>query len=548
VLLSAVSPSGHELPSPAALQQLAQQLGVMGVPSLQGTLPELTARLSEGCELAKSSCSKTSEQPDSKKASCNAVNIAMRQNELRHARSNWGSSRQQPAARQAAACEGYVVQDQSSGQRYKLVQNAFLKTGHAASKLLHPLVVWDAVYCGKSRAELAQNLPAHYQAELDAILSALEHQFWSVQQQLDLDLQQSWLDPAASSSRLADQQAGGAGPDAKTNSGVSTTTTSSGCGSVMTSGASTDISAVCSAAKLAAPAGPCEDEGTADSSSTAVPASDDISNSSKLPAHCSKAAVSTISADCAVAPTAAGGAERASADRRMEGNSSSSTGCKAASCDAGSSSLPAVSVLCPPGRAAQAYAEALEYAQHKSSAYVHSMFLQSDSDSGTRSYSSSAGSQHGPAPSLRGLLLSCIKPSTDGCLQGYTPSAAFLQTYCKGWAQGPRHGRVSVLDPEPLISKMLTDQALTAVLGQLEGRDVGSALRVCRGWSKLLLGDAGSRAKAEQYRSSAAARHGQLYAQLLYDDYELHSDYDYVERWASPGYYGCCSDDSYDSR
>jgi hypothetical protein len=186
------------------------------------------------------------------------------------------------------------------------------------------------------------------------------------------------------------------------------------------------------------------------------------------------------------------------------------------------------------------------------------MFLRSDSHSGSGSYSSSAGSRLGPAPSLRGLLLSCIKPSTDGCLQGYTPSAAFLQTYCKGWAQGPRHGRVSVLDPQPLISTVLTDQALMAVLGRLEGCDAGRALQVCRGWSKLLLGDAGFRAKAEQQRSSAAARRGQQYEYVMYvepntldtdhDDWECHRGRSHYHHDDWERYLGFCSDASYGSR
>jgi hypothetical protein len=47
---------------------------------------------------------------------------------------------------------------------------------------------------------------------------------------------------------------------------------------------------------------------------------------------------------------------------------------------------------------------------------------------------------------------------------------------------------------------MLDDQALMSVLGLVQGRrDVGRVLLVCRGWSKLLQGDAGFKAKAQQH-------------------------------------------------
>jgi hypothetical protein len=158
----------------------------------------------------------------------------------------------------------------------------------------------------------------------------------------------------------------------------------------------------------------------------------------------------------------------------------------------------------------QAYKEALQYTQLKATAYVPSMFMKtasSDSSTSYRSRSSSTGDSYQPAPSLRGLLLSCIKPSTDGTLPGYTPSPAFQQTYCKGWAKGPQQGRVSVLAGEPLIHSMLDDQALMSVLGLVqERRDVGRVLLVCRGWSKLLQGDAGFKAKAKQHESSRSSR------------------------------------------
>jgi hypothetical protein len=52
VLLGAVSPQGLELPDAAARQQLAAELGdigVMAVPSIEGALLELLQRLGRGC-------------------------------------------------------------------------------------------------------------------------------------------------------------------------------------------------------------------------------------------------------------------------------------------------------------------------------------------------------------------------------------------------------------------------------------------------------------------------------------------------------------------
>lgn len=485
VLLAAVDASGHQLPSPAALQQLARQLGLLAAPSLEGTVPELTARLSQGCKLAHSSSSSTSSSTSGKAATAAKGRPSNRdaymqmlldgQNSNHH---NSSSSRQQPAN-----FEGFVLQDPKSGQRYKLVHEAFHRTGHAASKLLHPLAVWDAVYCGQSRAELAQGLPAHYLAELDAMLTALEQPFWTVQQQLQNDLQLSWLpgsEPAQATAPLA--------VDVSATGGLSTAASGS-------SGSSAAANAA------APPAGSLEDDDTAGGvfSPASMPASG---------AHSSSSSASSISIS-----------ESMPAGVSISG-----------------SSLVSDAVL-PQIR--QAYAEALQYAQHKNSTCVYSMFLQANSDSGLGRYGRSTA-KHGPAPALRGLLLSCIRPSTDGHMQGYTPSAAFAQTYCKGWAQGPKQGRVSVLDPEPLISQVLTDQALMAVLGRLEGRDVGRVLLVCRAWSKLLLGDAGFMARAQQQCRDAGAGRSHVYKNVSDSDYD---EYDYVYA----RYSGYDSDRSYGS-
>jgi hypothetical protein len=88
---------------------------------------------------------------------------------------------------------------------------------------------------------------------------------------------------------------------------------------------------------------------------------------------------------------------------------------------------------------------------------------------------------------------------------------------------------------------MLTDQALVSVLGLLEGLDIGRALLVCRGWSKLLQGDAGFMATAQQLAEAEAKRRRDRQAELercyAYDDdgyrygwrahdYDLNSDGD----------------------
>jgi hypothetical protein len=74
VLLGATDPQGNELPSAAALQQLARQLGVMAAPALAGTMPELTARLSVGCKLKEgatgAAASSTSSSAQSKALMC----------------------------------------------------------------------------------------------------------------------------------------------------------------------------------------------------------------------------------------------------------------------------------------------------------------------------------------------------------------------------------------------------------------------------------------------------------------------------------------------
>jgi hypothetical protein len=81
----------------------------------------------------------------------------------------------------------------------------------------------------------------------------------------------------------------------------------------------------------------------------------------------------------------------------------------------------------------------------------------------------------------------------------------------------------------------LTDQALAAVLGRLQGSDVGSVLRVCRAWCELVQGDPGLRAAAEKV---AAERKGRVFRidrsrgdrYLSYSGYDSYS-YDEYDVW-----------------
>lgn len=462
VLLSAISPSGHELPSAAALQQLARQLGVMAVPCVEGTSSELTDRLAQSCRVVRALTAPSSDNSSSKSSTGGASGetrgskISLADFSNPGPASSSSSSKNSAGNPKPAAFEGWVLQDHATGQRSKLVQFSFLKTGRAASHLLHPLAVWDAVYCGKSRVELMRGLPAHYQQEVDGVLTALEQQFWAVQQQLDRDLQCSWLCSMLGTAAVGAEGAEGAAVTVGVVQGTGVGVPGEGGRGVGVVAAASSHASAAGQPVDNAPAGPEEDS------------TDSVSSNS-------------------------GGA---------------------AASGSGMQAVPVAAVQAELSKAAaphtQAYKEALQYAQLKATSYVPSMFMKAaSSDSGTsyRSLSSNSSDSYQPAPSLRGLLLSCIKPSTDGTLLGYTPSTAFQQTYCKGWAKGPQQGRVSVLAGEPLIHSMLDDQALMSVLGLVQGRrDVGRVLLVCRGRSKLLQGDAGFKAKAQQHGSSRSSR------------------------------------------
>ena len=63
---------------------------------------------------------------------------------------------------------------------------------------------------------------------------------------------------------------------------------------------------------------------------------------------------------------------------------------------------------------------------------------------------------------LRGLVLDCIRPSSDGSMFRYTPSASMLKTFSKGWKQGPRAGFLValpslLLNLEPCLIGIILD-------------------------------------------------------------------------------------------
>jgi len=600
VLLGAVDPEGSELPSAAARQQLAQQLGVLAVPSIDGTLPELTYRLAQGSSAA------AAPRTDSSRTelTLEEVLVPLKPGSSTRPQPGSGGSSSNTQRLAPAMFEGWVVQDLSSGQRYKMVQGAFKLTGDAASTRLHPLAVWDAVYCERSRAELMQGLPEHNQVELDAILAALEQQFRVVQQRLDTDLQAAWIDAAASSAAatasgdgsVRTPPAAAASAEAQKQQGSSTSRTSSstaGLPSTLGAGGALPArstgfnaepaSSSAAVAVAAAPAGAAEDASATEASAAAdadagvteaSTTTDDASNtathsvstypkgSSKQTTHATRVQA-TLDTKCDAASISiarlhgslAGGSS-STAVRQLQicQRQTTDTGTAINIADsrhqhhtwhlsaAGSSSSSSsrTGSGCKPdpaaGISAQAYAEALEYALLKGTARVSSMFKQEGSKL---------------APSLRGLLLSCIKPSPAGILPGYQPSEAFQQTYCKGWAKGPQRGRVSVLSPEPLILTMLTDQALMGVLGLLQQRrDIGNALLVCRAWSRLLQGDAEFQQKAQQAAASMPARRYHAWrtrdgsdARSWYDsDNDFSDDYSYdrYRSYSDHSGYGSC--------
>ena len=79
---------------------------------------------------------------------------------------------------------------------------------------------------------------------------------------------------------------------------------------------------------------------------------------------------------------------------------------------------------------------------------------------------------------IRVLVLDCIQPDSDGTLFRYTPSNVVLQTWAKGWKQGPQSGRLA--SPPSLLLK-LEPGLLGTILDNLHGADfVRTALFVCK--------------------------------------------------------------------
>lgn len=371
VLLDAVSPEGFALPDSAAKAALASELHVMAVPSIHGSWNELMQRLGKGCF-----------RPVTQRPGSQAGSSSTRQITCKYSTNSSLSG----------SYEGWVLQA-ADGQRSKLVQLSFKQTGHMAKHMLHPLVVWDAVRCGASRSSFLKGLPTHYQAEADAILTALDGRFWWVLKLLQLEVEQAWM------------VKGGR--------------------------------AECTAAAAAG---------------AAVTSASQLHSVSTSPGYAS--------------------------------NSSSSSNAGLMVCSA-------------------AFQHSLQYALRKDTHFITSMF---SSNPKSAAAASSGSSQ---APGLRGLLLECIKPGSDGSLPGYTPTTAFKQTYAKGWAKGPQEGRMSVLAPKPLLLQMLTDEAMMATLSKVNmpnTSNIGRAMLVCRAWRRLIEGDPGFKAQAERWEQHRSER------------------------------------------
>jgi hypothetical protein len=108
---------------------------------------------------------------------------------------------------------------------------------------------------------------------------------------------------------------------------------------------------------------------------------------------------------------------------------------------------------------------------------------------------------------LRILLMDCIKPSIDGRLAGYSPSNVCVNTIAKGWANGPRAGRMMAKRPEPLIHAKLCEPSLLAlILDRLEGEPMGHALLVNKEWSRVLLSSPDLERKAKELVMARAFR------------------------------------------
>ncbi len=199
------------------------------------------------------------------------------------------------------------------------------------------------------------------------------------------------------------------------------------------------------------------------------------------------------------------------------GSSSSSSGGATSAGATSASSAAAASSL----HSSNAFHAALQYAMSHRTAAAGPMYLPHTNQT-----------TPSPTPLLRSLILRCIRPSSNGTLPGYSPSPTFQQTYAKGWARGQAAGRlVALLEPPPVLQ--LTDEAAMGFLRLLGGRDLGSALLVCRAWRKLLAGDAGhggrlaaAKAQVEAEVIARLAEEAAAMMQRLESD-----DDDYHDHW-----------------
>jgi hypothetical protein len=186
---------------PSSLLQLAEQLGVLAVPTLTGTLPELLQHFGGDTEQQEAkmqmqeiahcrahtggyggfdSGSGSESLPDPLQQWKEARSAASAQH------SNISSSGSGIGRRSLCAptCEGWVLQEHDTQQRHKLISPAFKRVSHTG-RLLHPLTVWDAIRnTGANQAELSAGLPPHFKRELQAVLDALQEQYSGAWQQL----------------------------------------------------------------------------------------------------------------------------------------------------------------------------------------------------------------------------------------------------------------------------------------------------------------------------------------------------------------------------
>ncbi len=148
VLLGAVSPEGAPL-APAPRTLLALRLGVMAAPAVVGTVAELARRLLPNTDA--------------------------------------DDARQADAP---PAFEGWIL-SHPDGSNHKLVATAY-KLAKRAGLFLHPLAAWDRVRRGgQARAALLRpGLPAHWRAELEACLDALQESYAGVRREVEMALRE----------------------------------------------------------------------------------------------------------------------------------------------------------------------------------------------------------------------------------------------------------------------------------------------------------------------------------------------------------------------